>query len=67
LKSGTTASLTTAVPGGLQPVAPGAVPVWSYDETSGFWKEETLGKAVLQNVNGVPSYVFKTSHFSVVA
>ena len=64
LKSGATASLTTAVPGGLQPVAPGAVPVWSYDETTGFWKEETLGKAILQNVAGVPSYVFKTSHFS---
>jgi hypothetical protein len=61
LANGATATVISPVPNGLQPVAPPSVPVWSYDEKSGFWNEE--GQASLQNSGGL-SYVFKTSHFS---
>jgi hypothetical protein len=61
LASGATAIVISPVPNGLQSVAPAVVPVWSYDETTGFWKEE--GQANLQNSGGL-SYAFKTSHFS---
>jgi hypothetical protein len=61
LANGATAMVISPVPPGLQPGAPAAVPVWSYDESTGFWKEE--GHASLQNSGGI-SYVFKTTHFS---
>lgn len=63
LANGATATVISPVPSGLQSTAPAAVPVWSYDETTGFWNQEKTTQAVLKNVGGT-SYVFKTTHFS---
>lgn len=58
IKSGSKASLTTAIPASVQSSAPSAIALWSVDEQSGIWKEE--GTATRQgNV-----YVGDVSHFS---
>jgi len=44
--------------------APANIATWSYDESSGFWREE--GKATLQNTAQGPAYVGQTSHFSTL-
>lgn len=58
VKSGTTATLTTAIPAAAQSSAPATIPLWSVDETTGVWKEE--GTAT-KNGN---VYVGQVSHFS---
>jgi len=52
------ATLNISVPPGLQSAAPSEIPLWYFDETDGFWKEE--GSATLEN--GV--YVGTVEHFS---
>ncbi|HYO21982.1 MAG TPA: carboxypeptidase-like regulatory domain-containing protein [Flavisolibacter sp.] len=58
IKSGSTATLTTAIPSAAQASAPNTIALWSVDETTGIWKEE--GTATKSgNV-----YVGQVSHFS---
>jgi len=58
IKSGSAATLTTAIPASLQAFAPATIALWSVDETSGIWKEEST--ATKQgNV-----YVGDVKHFS---
>ncbi len=58
IKSGSTATLTTAIPASVQASAPATIPLWSVDETTGLWKEE--GSATKSgNV-----YVGDVKHFS---
>jgi hypothetical protein len=58
IKSGATATLTTAIPAAAQASAPATIALWSVDETTGIWKEE--GTAT-KNGN---VYVGQVSHFS---
>ena len=58
IKSGSKATLTTAIPSPVQTSSPSTIALWSVDEQSGIWKEE--GTATKQgNV-----YVGEVSHFS---
>jgi hypothetical protein len=58
IKSGSNATLTTAIPSSTQASAPAIIALWSVDETTGIWKEE--GTATKSgNV-----YVGNVSHFS---
>ena len=58
VKSGATATLTTAIPSSTQAAAPSTIALWSVDEVTGIWKEE--GSAT-RNGN---VYVGNVSHFS---
>jgi hypothetical protein len=58
IKSGATATLTTAIPSAVQGSAPATIALWSMDETTGVWKEE--GTATK---NG-SVYVGEVRHFS---
>lgn len=58
LGNGKTATLTFPIPNALQSSAPATIPLWSFDETTGLWKEE--GSATKQGNN----YVGTVSHFS---
>ena len=60
LKSGTPAEVTFPIPAGMENNAPATMPLWSFDEEKGVWKEE--GVATLKN--GV--YVGTAHHFSWV-
>src|SRR5262249_46667295 len=53
-----TATLTFPIPAGLQASAPATIPLWSFNDTTGLWKEE--GFATKQGTN----YVGSVSHFS---
>lgn len=58
IKSGSSATLTTAIPAANLASAPATIALWSIDETTGLWKEE--GTATKSgNV-----YVGSVSHFS---
>ena len=58
LKDGTPAEVTFPIPAGMENNAPAEMPLWSFDEKTGLWKEE--GTATLKgNV-----YVGKANHFS---
>lgn len=58
IKSGSNATLTTAIPSAALSTAPATIPLWSIDETTGLWKEE--GTAT-KNGN---VYTGQVSHFS---
>lgn len=58
IKSGATATLTTAIPSAVQNTAPATIALWSVDETTGVWKEE--GTAT-KNGN---VYTGEVKHFS---
>jgi hypothetical protein len=58
LASGKTATVTFPIPAGLLPKAPATIPLWSFNETTGLWKEE--GTATKQGSN----YVGTVNHFS---
>jgi len=58
IKSGSSATLTTAIPASGQASAPATIALWSVDEITGVWKEE--GTAT-RNGN---VYVGQVSHFS---
>lgn len=58
IKSGATATLTTAIPSSVQASAPQTIALWSVDETTGIWKEEGTATKT-GNV-----YVGQVSHFS---
>lgn len=60
LREGKEAELTFPIPESLKDKTPDEIPLWSFDETDGLWKEE--GVARLEN--GV--YVGKVKHFSWV-
>ena len=58
LATGKTATLTFPIPNGLLAQAPNTIPLWSFNDSSGLWKEE--GTATKQGNN----YVGTVSHFS---
>lgn len=58
LAAGKTASLTFPIPSALLSQAPNTIPLWSFNDTTGLWKEE--GIATKQGNN----YVGTVSHFS---
>jgi hypothetical protein len=58
LASGKTATLTFPIPTALQAQAPAIIPLWSFNDTTGLWKEE--GTAIKQGTN----YVGTVGHFS---
>lgn len=58
LAPGKTATVTIPIPTGLQAKAPATIPLWSFNDTTGLWKEE--GVATKQGAN----YVGTVSHFS---
>ena len=55
---GKKATLTFPIPSSLAGSAPANLPLWSFDETNGLWKQE--GRAVKSGSN----YVGEVSHFS---
>ena len=58
LASGKTATLTFPIPAALQASAPPTIPLWSFNDTTGLWKEE--GTATKQG----NTYVGTVGHFS---
>ena len=58
LKDGSKATLTMPVPAEILNNAPSTIPLWSMDETTGYWIEES--SAILQDGH----YVGDVSHFS---
>lgn len=58
LKDGSSAELIFPVPQSILDNAPSTIPLWSYDETVGYWVEE--GTAILESNR----YVADVSHFS---
>ncbi|MFL5744441.1 MAG: carboxypeptidase-like regulatory domain-containing protein [Niastella sp.] len=58
LSTGKTATLTFPIPNSLLAAAPNTIPLWSFNDSSGLWKEE--GTATKQGNN----YVGTVSHFS---
>lgn len=64
LQPGTTAEVSVPVSDLQLPAAQPTIAMWSYDEASGFWREE--GEAALQNTADGWRYVGKTEHFSSI-
>jgi hypothetical protein len=58
LAAGKTATLTFPIPTGLQAAAPPTIPLWSFNDSTGLWKEE--GVATKQGTN----YVGTVGHFT---
>ena len=58
LADGKTAELTFPLPANLAGIAPSSIPLWSFNEDTGYWEEE--GRAELQD----GKYVGDVSHFS---
>ena len=58
VKSGLSATLTTAIPASAQASAPPTIPLWYVDETTGIWKEEGSATKVGN------TYVGNVPHFS---
>jgi hypothetical protein len=58
LSTGKTATITFPIPTSLQATAPATIPLWSFNDSSGLWKEE--GTATKQGNN----YVGTVGHFS---
>ena len=58
LATGKTATLTFPIPNSLLAAAPNTIPLWSFNDSTGLWKEE--GTATKQGNN----YVGTVSHFS---
>ena len=58
LSEGTTATISLPVPEAILSLAPGTIPLWSFDETTGYWVEES--SATLQG----NKYIGDVSHFS---
>ncbi len=58
LSGGATAELSFPVPSELRDLAPATIPLWSYDESAGYWIEEGAADLVGNN------YVGTVTHFS---
>lgn len=58
IADGKKATMTFPIPASLSGAAPAELPLWSFDETGGLWKQE--GKATKSGSN----YVGEVSHFS---
>jgi hypothetical protein len=58
LADGSTSEIRIPVDASLMSIAPTTIPLWSFDEVNGYWKEE--GEATLQG----NMYVGTVSHFS---
>lgn len=59
LADGGMAQLTFPIPASTQGNAPNTIPLWYFDETTGYWQEE--GSATLQGTN----YVGEVAHFTL--
>ncbi len=59
LADGSKAQLSMPLPGELLNLAPEEIPLWSYNESSGLWQEESI--AYLEDTH----YVGEVSHFSL--
>ena len=64
IKNGEAATLTIPVSNDQASLAQPTIPMWSYDEETGFWVEELQGQ--LQNTGIGLAYVGKTTHFSTI-
>jgi hypothetical protein len=64
LAPGATAEIMTPVSPYALAAAPPTIAQWSYDEATGFWREEAQGQ--LQATPDGPRYVGKTEHFSTI-
>lgn len=58
IASGSKAKLSATIPASLKSSAPSTIPLWAFDEATGYWKEE--GFATIQG----DKYVGEVSHFS---
>jgi hypothetical protein len=58
IATGKKASLSLPIPATLASTAPASIPLWSFDETKGLWKQEA---AAIRNGN---NYTGEVSHFS---
>ena len=58
IATGKKATLTLTIPASIQGTAPATIPLWSFDETNGLWKQE--GEATKTG----NTYVGEVSHFS---
>jgi hypothetical protein len=58
IASGKKATLTMTIPASIMATAPATIPLWSFDETNGLWKQE--GQATKTG----NTYVGEVSHFS---
>lgn len=64
LRQGATAEIATPLTPLQRNVAGGSIAQWSYDEETGFWREE--GKASLQPTSDGMRYVGTIEHFSTI-
>ena len=64
VKKGMEAELTIPISNDLAPDAKSQIDMWSYDEKSGFWLQEQVGKLV--NTASGPAYTGPTRHFSTI-
>lgn len=64
LLPGKTATVFFPIPPTHVASAPPTIPVWTYDETAGVWREES--KAVLVSTSSGPMYQGTTTHFSTL-
>lgn len=64
LQPGTTAEISVPVSDFQRPASPPTIALWSYDEQTGFWREE--GTASLQNTPQGWMYVGQVEHFSTI-
>jgi len=64
LKPGATAEIQVPVPTEQLASAQPSIPLWSYDETQGLWREE--GTATLTSTAQGPMYIGQTKHFSTL-
>jgi len=59
VKEGSAADLSFPIPASMMSAAPETIPLWSFDETYGYWVEEST--AILSN----GFYTGEVGHFSV--
>ena len=64
LAPGAAAEIMTPISSYALAAAPPTIAQWSYDEGTGFWREEAQGQ--LQATPDGPRYVGKTEHFSAI-
>lgn len=56
--TGSLATISTPIPSGQAATAPATIPLWSFDEANGLWKQESIATKTGSE------YVGKVSHFS---
>lgn len=64
VRQGMAAKLTIPVSDSRLPIAKQEIDMWSYDQKTGFWVQEQVGK--LGQTNEGPAYIGETTHFSTI-